>query len=223
MLGSRQEEQVLQLIESRVRPLEEKVEHLENELNHLKVCLETERQSSFFKQDLLHRLIDDNTQYSKKTNLIVDGLNIKDGANDNQIRRLVVNEIKHLKLDIFDFEVDRAHRIGKAYRDKRGKMHIPVVVRFTSWYARNVMYNARKKSNFFWKADVTARRQKILDEATSRVGTPGSLAESLVSTVLVDRNCHLTLITKDSQFFKFNSIVEFDSLKCFQILGPRRP
>ena len=160
----------------------------------------------------LKRVSDDNSQYSRKLNLILDGLRISKSDNDKKIRQIVLKEIHRLDLDIDDYEVDRAHRTGKAHRDGSGKWHIPIIVRFTSWFARNTFYEARKSSNAYVKADLTNRRQDLLNDARKLWSVEGSRAAKLFQFVFVDRNCHLSVRTNDGRIFKFNSLDEFYSL-----------
>ncbi|NQY31501.1 MAG: DUF4326 domain-containing protein [Flavobacteriaceae bacterium] len=54
--------------------------------------------------------------------------------------------------------------------------------------------------------------QALFDYSRAEVATPGSTANELVSFVYIDRNCRLSLKTKDDRFKKFNSNMEFDSL-----------
>ena len=158
------------------------------------------------------RQIDDNSQYSRKTNIIIDGLTVKSGDNDDSIRRYVLQEIKKLKLDIESFEVDRAHRTAKPYFDKNGKHHTPVVCRFTNWYARNEFYNASKQSSLFITADLTTRREHLLNSAKDRINVEGSRESKFFAYVFADRNCHITVKTADGRYFKVNSLDEFDRL-----------
>ena len=123
----------------------------------------------------------------------------------------MITEIKRLNLDIDEYDIDRAHRTESSYYDKSGKLHIPVVVRFTSWYTRNTMYEARHDSRFFMKADLTGRRKDLLRDAR-QIFESDSRATDLIDFVFTDRNCHLSIKSKDGRFFKFNSLQEFNSL-----------
>ena len=115
-------------------------------------------------------------------------------------------------MDIDEFDVDRAHRTGSAYRDHDGKWHVRIIVRFTSWYARNAFYVARKSSIAFVTADITNRRKDLLNDAKELARIEGSRPANFIDFVFIDRNCHLSIKTKDERFFKFNSLDEFHSL-----------
>ena len=159
-------------------------------------------------QKLLLQKVDDNDQYSRRLNLIVRGLPVLKSATDEDIRRLVIAEIQQLQLPLTASDIDRAHRIRKPFKDKHGKLQVPVIVRFTSWYARNLVYSKRLTSNVFWSADITDRRNELLTEAKKIISNEGSSAHKVVKSAVVDRNCRLVLISRDGRIFSFNSHIE---------------
>ena len=163
-------------------------------------------------REILLRKIDQNEQYSRKQNLIIDGINLRKEDNDEVIRDAVLEELANLNLDIDPSHVVRAHRTGSSYIDSRGRRHTPVICRFISWRARNIVYEARKLSKYYYKADLTTDNSQLFKYAVDAVATPDSSANHLISFVFVDRNCRLSLKTNDDHFFKFNSQAEFDSL-----------
>ena len=199
--------------ENRIDELEGKVEKLELENAGLKVSVDNLNskmtQVSIYIQNL-ERLTDDNSQYSRKNNLIVDGLKISKGDKDSKIREIFLDEIRRLDLDVDEYEVDRAHRIESPYRDRNGKWHVPIIVRFTSWHARNIVYESRKSMGAFIRADLTHRRKNLLYDAKERISEPDSRAAELFSFVYADRNWHISIKSKDDCFFKISSMEEFD-------------
>ena len=192
--------------------LKKRVQLLEKEVNTLK--LKDVWRSHHIEN--LYRLVDGNSQYSRKNNLIFDGLFIPKGANDSEIRQLVIAEIRRAKLDVEDHQVDRAHRIERPYRDGSGNLHIPIIVRFTGWHARNVVYEARRSLKAFVRADLTARRQSMLSEIKNMIDDSESRASQLVAYAFVDRNCYITLKSKDDRYFKLSGMKnELDTLLNF--------
>ena len=165
-------------------------------------------------QDLHTRLIDDQNQYSRKVNLILDGLNVNKNDSDEKIRKLVIKEIDRLDIDIDPYEVDRAHRTGRSFVDKKGTRHTPVIVRFTSWRARNCFYDARFQSITYVKADITTRRSHLLQSAND-LRESDSRASEYIEAVFIDRNCNLTAKSKDGRFLRFNSLEELNRLPNF--------
>ena len=197
-----EKDELLKIVESllitrdvRISDLESKVSNLESEnisLNKSVNQLTNDLHLVDIRIDQVTRIADDQNQYSRKQNIIIDGLKIKRSDTDKHIRNLVLAQIRRLDLDIDDYEVDRAHRIETAYHDKNGKPHIPIVVRLTSWYARNEIYEARhefRKSNIYIRPDLTARRKDLLSDAEDIISEENSGASNLIEFVFVDRNC----------------------------------
>ena len=170
-------------------------------------CLES-------KVRVLERRIDDGEQYSKRQNLILDGIPLKRGETPDSIRDLVLKEIERLGLDIDDYELDRAHRIDSPYIDHRGYRQQPVIARFISWSARNTLYQARKQSRLYCSADLTPRRQDILDKARQKIEIHEHIAEC-IDFVFVDKNCVMQARSHDGRFFGFSSELEFDTLPAY--------
>ena len=161
---------------------------------------------------LMLRKIDQNEQYSRKQNIIVDGMKISRMDSDDNIRNMILAEINRLNLDIQDFEVVRAHRTGRSFVDKQGKRHTPVIVRFLSWRSRDLVYQARKDSNLFFKADLTEDRNNLLEEVKDLIDEEGSVANELLEYAFADRNCNLKIKSKDQRYKSFNSMSEFQNL-----------
>ena len=97
----------LEKYEGRIDALEKKVSYLESRERIQRNV-----------NELLLRMIDDNEQYSRKQNIILDGLKVMKNDSDESIRKQIITEINRLKLDIKDWEVVRAHRSGRSYVDK---------------------------------------------------------------------------------------------------------
>ena len=83
----------------------------------------------------MDRRNDDNEQYTQRLNLIVDGVRMNRNETPDDTRDKILNEIDRLGIEIDDLEIDRAHRIEHPYRDQRGHLQQPVIVRFISWGA----------------------------------------------------------------------------------------
>ena len=190
----------------------QKRDHIINGLQIKIEHLERKQLSSDYYHSLHTRTIDDSVQYSKKVNLIISGMAIKDVDSNIVIRQKILDEIHHLQLNISEFEVDRAHRHGRAYTDNKGKFCQDIIVRFTTWSARDKLYKARKSSRYFCTADLTVRRKSILENAMRSVKTSGSAASEFIKYVYADNNCRLTACSKNDDHMKFSSDEEFDSL-----------
>ena len=136
-------------------------------------------------------LIDDLEQYSRRHSLRLNGVPVTQNEKPKDIVNAVKYEIERLDLPIKDFEIDRAHRLGPIYMDKRGNKQQTVLCKFISWGARNVMYNARKSLNFFIKADPTRRRHKLFTYARNHMFDEESRASKLFSNMYIDSNCNI--------------------------------
>ena len=87
-------------------------------------------------------------QYQRRLCLRINGI---DSQQEGQIEtgeeclQKVKNVFNELKFEIPDTVVDRAHRIGKVI--KINGVHVrQMIVRFTIWRHRTIVYNARKNS-----------------------------------------------------------------------------
>ena len=150
-------------------------------------------------------------QYSKRTNLIVDGIQMRRGETPDQLRQTLLQEIEWLDLEIDDSEVDRAHRTSAPYRDTNGKLQQAVIVRFVSWGARNVMYQSRKSSKYRFRASLTNERQSTLIHARKQIETDPSVA-SHIKFVFADKNCRLQASCVNGRLLSFTTADEFDGL-----------
>lgn len=190
---------------------DKQIAELQSRVRQLQISQET---NVVFRQLLLRR-IDDNEQYSRKPNLILDGFNINKTMTDGDIKRLVLNEIRRLDLKITPDKIDRAHRHGWSYRDKNGKQHTPIVCRFSTWTARDTFYNARRETTVYATADLTDRRKNVYELACEMLEQDSDEIQKSVKHVYVDRNCKLTAITTDGRHLKFSSIEEFARLPAY--------
>ena len=199
---------VLESRDNDLNALQDHIRVLENKID----WLVSAKHISDLYRDLLLRKIDQNEQYTRKQNLIVSGMKIKKDHGDEDIRNMIIAEFKRLDLNV---QVDRAHRTGNPYFDSKGVKQTPIIVRFAIWRSRDIVYQARKRSYFYYKADLTNDRRSLLGEALERVREEGSLANQLIAFVSADRNCNLVSKSKDGRFKIFNSIEEFDGLTRF--------
>ena len=162
-----------------------------------------------------NRMIDDNEQYSRKQNLIIAKFPIKKNDNDDFIRNKVIEEFSKVDSDIIPRDIDRAHRTGRPFTDSNGKSYCPIIVRFSSWYARNLIYSKRNQLTFKVKADLTNRREDLLNYARNQLNAEGSIAAKYIDFVFPDRNCRIGCKSKDNRTFTFNSKEEFERTVTF--------
>ena len=157
---------------------------------------------------VIWRRVDDSEQYGRRLSLLLEGIDISPRETPASIRVLILREIDRLDLEIDDLEVSRAHRYGIPTYDKHGTRKQTVIVRFVSWFARNAFYQARKRSKFIMKADLTDRRQNIINYAR-KMWYDNECVNSVINFVCVDKNCRMTAISYDDKVWGFSSKEEF--------------
>ena len=176
-------------INKAVAPLEERITDLESTVRWQKICM-----------DRLARVSDDN-RHAKRTNLIVTGVDFDKKESDAKLRLKVINEFARLNCGVGSLDIDRVHRSDY----KPGA----IVVRFRSWYARNCVYDVRKKSEWFFEADLTDRRQSLLNLAKNALLDTGNPAGKFLDYVFADPNCSLMAKCKSGKLLGFSSEYEF--------------
>ena len=193
----------LEALKSRIVLLEQSIDKLRQQITKNDIHL-----------DLVKRHADDTDQYLRRQNLIIDGIILKERDSPIGLRKLIVREIQRLDIDVEDFDIDRVHRVEEPYYDRRVRAKVqPVVIRFTSWYARNEFYGARKQSRFHLRADLTPRRNQLLEYAQNVSRTQRDPdARSSIDFACADRNCSLMFRTADGTIKHFSSYDEFDNL-----------
>ena len=96
---------------------------------------------------LLQNNVDYNEQYNRRLCLKINGIPpVDDGERQTAEMWLekVKNVFEKLEVEVPDTVIDMAHRIGKLRIVKGRKVH-QVIVRFTTWRHRTLVYRARKK------------------------------------------------------------------------------
>ena len=114
---------------------------------------------------------------------------------------------EEIEVDVPEDEIDRAHRIGKKYRED-GKNEQAMIVKFTSWKYRTAVYRARKKANKkYIQLDLTSRRAGLLKDAKKKAE-----GHENIDFIFVDVNCRLGLKKLDGTFKYFNNVSELESI-----------
>jgi hypothetical protein len=153
--------------------------------------------------ELVDRKTDDNNQYARRPNLVLAGMNIMRGENPNSIRKAIINELDRLGIRDAIPDLDRAHRYGSRIGNRQS-----VIVRFTSWYARDMFYNKRRECKWKLSADLTDRRQILLNNSMDEAASDPS-----ISYVAVDRNSTLYMMSINGIRHDFSSMLEFRNIQ----------
>ena len=89
---------------------------------------------------------DDNEQYSRRSCLRIDGVEIKENEDGDGIMNVLEYCYSSVNLQFDANDIDRAHRIGLPYTDKNsGKKVKSIIVKFRSWKARQRFYKGRPR------------------------------------------------------------------------------
>ena len=164
---------------------------------------------------LLIRKNDDLESYTRRQNLRIVGIPEPEDRKETADACIekVKEEILKLGDDVhlnLDWAIDRAHRVGPS-KDKQGKnIERAMIVRFTSWRARTVVYTNRKKGNnqgakFY--VDLTKRRFDLKKKAEEKTRD-----NPLVKFAYADVNNNICLMMEDGTKKFFNSEDELDSI-----------
>ena len=131
-------------------------------------------------------------QYSRRLCLRIDGVPSTDKETSDEVLEKVKSLASESGCDIPDVVIDRAHRIGKEYRDKRSNLSCKsIIVRFTTFRHRTIFYRNRNKlKKTKVKIDLTKRRYDIYTDAINFVKN-----YSKINFVMVDINCRLKLFS----------------------------
>ena len=200
-------------IDSLVKKIEEKDAKI-NELSNKVTLLEEKIAYSDKRFELLERRLDDSEQYTRRTSLRINGIAFDGNETAGESLQKVKDEVGKLGLNLDDRDFDRAHRVGSP-KDQNGKKkkERQMIVKFTSFKARTLVYQSRPKFNkdrvggVRFYLDQTKRRFDLRKYAVEYVkNIPG------VDFVFVDINCSLCIRFKNGDFKHFNSETELVSL-----------
>ena len=182
----KQEEKIIQL-ESSVAMLQEHVsalkqQHKKNESN-----------------------VDENEQYGRRLCLRVDGVKSISGETSadvlTNLRKKWENNVnvqakwKSEGVSLPDSVIDRAHRIGKKYKNDAGDTCQGIIIRFSTFRHRTLLYYTRKElKGVTVKLDLTKRRYNLLKDARSLVQNVDG-----VKFAFADINCRLKVRMEDDR------------------------
>ena len=123
--------------------------------------------------------------------------------------KTVKEKIEEAGVEIPDVCIDRAHKIGKAYIDRVSKEELnTVIVRFTSFRYRTLLYKARKNlSKVKIRLDLSKYRYGILKKARDMVEQNNS-----VKFVYADINCRFKLHPVAGSESFFDSLEDLEEI-----------
>ena len=196
MFKKKQDEKIEKL-ESTIAVLQQHVSVLKAQVNEN--TKESGRQASCY---------DELEQYGRRLCLRVHGLPISEDETSSDVLQNLTNQFEEKGINIPDYNIDRAHRIGNPTIDKEGIKQHSVIIRFTTFRHRTQVYMARKKfTNIAIRLDLTAPRRTLLKNALERVKD-----DSRVKYAYADVNCRLRVVMENGKRHFFNSMDELNNL-----------
>ena len=158
---------------------------------------------------------DDNESYMRRSCLRVHNVEIEEGEDDKNLEAKIEKCFQDINVVVGKEEIDRYHRIGKTYKNRKGKTVKSIIIKFKSWETREKVYKARpknhieggKKPGFSISLDLTKRRYNLLKSARESI-----IGKNNISYVFADRNCSLAIKFKNGTTNYFNSKEEMEKL-----------
>lgn len=187
--------------EERLAQNDEKVRRLEVHIDLLENKLERIGQ--------LEQKIDDAEQYSRRVCLRFDNIDLPPVGDRENCANKAGKILDELNCGVSEESIDRAHRIGRKFTDKKGVTRQQVIVKFKSFKDRTTVYRNRKKlqSQVRIRVDLTKRRLGLLNEAKDQVRAD----DDRLDFAFADINCNLAVKTKSGKLIFFNSCDELKS------------
>ena len=125
-------------------------------------------------------------QYGRRCCLRIEGVPSVENESSDDVLGKVKSLITESGCEIPDVVIDRAHRIGRGYKDKTRNVPCKsIIVRFSTFRHRTLFYRNRNKlKNAKVRLDLTKKRYKIFTDAIDFVK-----AYKNVDYVIIDINC----------------------------------
>ena len=178
----------------------EKINELEAKVNSQAVVI-----------DNLMIMSDNNQQYQRRSLLRFHNVEIDENEDEKILETKLDKCFSDMNITVEKDEIDRFHRIGKAYVNKSGKTTKSIIVKFKSWSTRQRVYQARpkrhvessKKPGFSVTLDLTQRRYNLLKLARDSINNRDD-----IDYAYADKNCSLAFRFKNGAIKYFNSKCE---------------
>ena len=191
---------IIKLTET-VSSQKERIDKLEESLIECENSLKVSKTVS----SRLVKRCDDLEQYGRRLCLRILDVDGDDSETSDDVFDKCIELFNKLELDIPEACIDRAHRIGKK---TPGRIR-PIIVRFTTWRHRTMVYRKRKDCvNCRITLDLMKTRMDILKEAIDL-----AWESDHISYAFADINCCSLCVKPSNRSFKFfNTIDDLNNL-----------
>ena len=191
-----EQNEVIVMQNEKIRDLENKLEVSESSVMVLKNSI-----------NLLGKRIDDHEQYTRRTCLRIDGIPLVNKERAEDCYNHVNEVIRKSGVDLPETVLDRAHRIGPI-KEVDGEKHQTIIVRFTTWRHRTMLYRKRKSiKDVRIRLDLTKTKLATLLKAQEKAKD-----NPIVEYVFADVNCRLVCKLANGKFEYFTTLDELDVL-----------
>ena len=156
----------------------------------------------------LQKSADEQEQYQRRLCLRINNVEFKKGEPESgeDCLKKVKKIFNELSVKIPDSAIDRAHRIGQV-KESEGKRFRQIIIRFTTWRHRTMVYKARKNSDKYRvRLDLTKKRIKLIGKTNEMLK-----GRNLNGYTFADINCRLCAKLDDG-FYYFEDETEFKDL-----------
>ena len=187
---------------NKIVELESTVKMLQKHVTNLKEVCNSKIQDNDSKIDQLE-------QYGRRQCLRIEGVPFKKEEDSDVVLSKVKELIVESGIEVPDACLDRAHRIGKPYFDSKDKKYQSIIVKFSTFRHRTLLYKNRKKikSGARVKLDLTRKNYNLLKSANELVLTSEEFLYAFA-----DINCRLKLRASDNTERVFDSILELQNI-----------
>ena len=199
-------------IKSDLQKLEDKIDNKIKALESDKKLLQQQVTALAQQNKETQQRYDELEQYGRRLCLRIDSVPKQNNEKAEDVFKFVKDLIEEIPdLEIPEVVIDRAHRIGPDYTDKKTqKVCKSIIVRFTTFRHRTAFYRARRSigNRAQVRLDLTKRRYDILKAGNEFIKSIGHTAKFCYA----DINCRMKIKWGDNSEEFFESLQDLKDL-----------
>ena len=164
----------------------------------------------------LQKNVEANEQYSRRTSLRILNIPLPQSNLEHETADDCLDKVKDVileaELNFNDDTIDRAHRVGKVVekRERNGSItkQQAMIVKFSTWRHRTILYRARKKlSSKKIFLDLTKDRFNLLKLCQNKCEN-----NKKVKYIFADVNCSLCVRLANDKYIHFETEAQLDDI-----------